>query len=423
MPHPPLGLWLEPSSVPPSGKKGDVLKVLIIAPMSDKAKRTGVSGHTFSLMNWLGRQPGIDVSLACFGLADSLEESDAGRIVTIRKRPWHRWFPLAPILRIATVVKMEAPDILHLQGSTLTYPLIYSLLFAPRQLKKVITIHGHPVEEGLLGGWYKKNTFRYVVSRWAERRIPYHFDAIVAVTSALRNDLADRYPSYAGVDIRVVPNGVDPEEFSPGIPDPGHFVAGVSVNRGALTVLNAKALMPFNGQEFLIRAFDEIAKEISDCRLLLVGSGPDMDRLRELSIDLGLADRIHFLGRIPNEQMPSLLRMVDIVVIPSVDVGGVKEGSSLAVLEAMAVAKPVVASNVGGLSEIILDGKTGLLVPPRDAGAIARAIMSLYRDKQIASELGRNSRESILRERTWQQIAARYFYIYRSLWDSGKHHE
>jgi len=360
--------------------KCDKLKILMVAPFPDPEKRGGMSGHIFSLTHWLGKCDKASVTLACFGKANHREEYDGCRVITLKKRQWYRLIPFLPIIKISRIVRKEKPDILHIQGSTLSYPLLYALLFAPKKLKKVVTIHGHPVEEGILGGWLRKGSARYHLTRWAESRIPRRFDGIITVTSRLQDDLNERYSAYAGANFYLVPNGVNPEEFKPSRPADALSVAGISRSANHHTVLNAKALMKFNGQEFLIRAINKVAKEDPSVRLLLIGAGPELHRLQELTTELEITERVHFLGRIPNDLMPSALAIADVVVLPSLRIEGVEEGSSLGLLEAMSSAKPVIASNIGGLREAISDGKTGLLVPEQDAAAIADAILRTFRN-------------------------------------------
>ena len=210
------------------------------------------------------------------------------------------------------------------------------------------------------------------------------------------------------------PNGVDAEDFSTREVAPDFNLNGIGYRKDCLTILNAKALTAFNGQEFLIRAFEKVVSQAPNSRLLLFGTGPDLERFRKLSTDLGVSEKVHFLGHVPNELMPSVLSITDVVVIPSVRIGGVEEGSSLGLIEAMACSRVVVASDVGGSSESIVSGENGLLVPERDPEAIAESILSIHTDKDLAIRLGRAAREYILAERTWNRIAARYADAYES---------
>ena len=391
-----------------------MLRILMLAPSLDREKKGGVSGHVFNLTRWLSERPETDITLQCFGPGDSIDEVNGCRVVTLRKRRIHKLLPFIPVLRIWRTVRRERPDVLHVQGSSLSYALLYAMLLSPRRMPKVITIHGHPIEEGLIAGWLRERSLRSRLMAWAERKVPSCFDVIITVTARLRDDLRTRYDTYARVDISVIPNGVDAEEFSMREVGSDFTLNGIGYRKDCLTILNAKALTAFNGQEFLIRAFERVASQVPDSRLLLFGTGPDLERFSKLSCDLGVSEKVHFLGHVPNELMPNALSMTDIVVIPSVRVGGVEEGSSLGLIEAMACSRAVVASDVGGSSESIVSGENGLLVPERNPAAIAEAILAIHADKDLATRLGRAAREYVLAERTWNRIATRYADAYEA---------
>ena len=113
-----------------------------------------------------------------------------------------------------------------------------------------------------------------------------------------------------------------------------------------------------------------------------------MDEVRKLAESLGLAGEVHFLGQ--RRDVPDLLNAMDIFVLPSYS-----EGLSLALLEAMAAGLPVIATAVGGLPEVVTDGDNGLLIPPRDAAALAGALERLLADPALAQRLGANAREHV----------------------------
>ena len=127
---------------------------------------------------------------------------------------------------------------------------------------------------------------------------------------------------------------------------------------------------------------------VPDATLLVVGEGSRRDALEELAADLGIADRVVFTGR--RDDVPAVTAALDIAVLPSY-----REALGLTVLEAMALSRPVVASDVGGIPEMIEDGRTGLLVPPRDPAALAAAIIRLLRDHPLADTLARNGHDMV----------------------------
>lgn len=361
----------------------------------------------------MARSDGVSVTLVSFGGDDSVTESGHFRHIILRSRSWYRSLPLVPVLRLARVVASENPDVLHVQGSSLGYILLYAFLWAPRSVPKVVTVHGHPIEEGLVSGWLRRGSLKHRSMLWAERKIPYHFSVVIAGTSRIRDDLKSRYGTYASAEIRVVLNGVDVARFTDTGPRKDIPELNLACSPGDLTILNAKALTMFNGQEDLVRALAEVRASVGGARLLLAGDGPERENLTRLADELGVSDGVRFLGLIPNSMMPRLMALSDVVAIPSRRVGGIEEGSSILLLEAMASAKPVVVSDLGGLSETVVDGKTGILVPESNPSRLAEAILLLHGDPEYASLLGKRAREYVLSERTWKTAADKYIDAYR----------
>jgi D-inositol-3-phosphate glycosyltransferase len=143
-------------------------------------------------------------------------------------------------------------------------------------------------------------------------------------------------------------------------------------------------------------------------RLILAGEGPHRANLEARAARLGIADRVHFLGPVPHTDLPALHAISDIFVMPSTD----HETFCLAACEAMSCARPVVASRIGGLMEVVRDGETGLLVPPADPTALAAAIGALLGDPALRARMGATGREWTLAMFTWEHVIARMLACY-----------
>ena len=141
---------------------------------------------------------------------------------------------------------------------------------------------------------------------------------------------------------------------------------------------------------------------------LIVGGGRRMDEVRSLAAGLGLAGAVHFLG--PRPDVPDLLNAMDIFVLPSYS-----EGLSLALLEAMAAGMPVIATAVGGTPEVVTDGDNGLLIPPRDAAALAEALERLLADPAWAQRLGANARAHVREHYSLDRLGREINEIYEEL--------
>jgi glycosyltransferase involved in cell wall biosynthesis len=204
-------------------------------------------------------------------------------------------------------------------------------------------------------------------------------DRLIAVSRSIVDKL--RQEGRDAAPISLIHNGVDLERYDHqgpcctlrdeyDLPAEGPIVGVVA------------RLEPEKGHPTLLEAWRTIAAAVPDATLLVVGEGSQRAALEALAADLGVADRVVFTGR--RDDVPAVTAALDVAVLPSY-----REALGLTVLEAMALSRPVVASNVGGIPEMIEDGVTGLLVPPRDAGALAAAILRLLRDHPLADTLGR----------------------------------
>lgn len=201
----------------------------------------------------------------------------------------------------------------------------------------------------------------------------------------------------------VMTNAVDTDRFAPG---EGREAGG------RFRIVVPRRLYPKNGVEYFVRAMPLVVAEL-DAEARIVGDGPERERLKSLAIDLGVIDRVEFLGARPNDEMPGLLRDADLAVVPSL-----MEATSIAALEAMACALPIAASQVGGLPEIIDDG-VGALVEPRNPRALANAVVSLLR-RPDRRELGREARRRVVANWSISRMVERHLDIYNGLLDEAK---
>jgi glycosyltransferase involved in cell wall biosynthesis len=204
-------------------------------------------------------------------------------------------------------------------------------------------------------------------------------DRLIAVSRAIVGKIADERGGLAPVSL--IYNGVDLERYDHqepcctlreeyGMPD-GSQIVGVVAR-----------LEPEKGHPTLLEAWPAVVREFPDAYLLVVGEGSRLEALGEQTRELGITKRVVFTGR--RDDIPAVTAALDVAVLPSY-----REAQGLTVLEAMALSRPVVASNVGGIPEMVEDGITGILVPPHDADALSTAIRRLLRDHQLADTLGR----------------------------------
>lgn len=232
-------------------------------------------------------------------------------------------------------------------------------------------------------------------------------DRILAVSQAVKRTLiAARIPADK---ITVVSNGVEIARFD-GPVDSAAFRASLAIPPKSRLIAAVGRLAPEKGFLTLFEAFALIAPEFPDLHLMLAGSGPEENRLRALrdQWEQDLWYRSRLPGRLPD--VAPLLRTADIVAIPSL-----QEGQGLVALEAMAACRPVVASRVGGLTETVIEGETGLLVEPSSASALADALRSLLRDAPRCERMGAMGRTHVERDYTLERMLSLIAQNYRSL--------
>jgi glycosyltransferase involved in cell wall biosynthesis len=205
--------------------------------------------------------------------------------------------------------------------------------------------------------------------------------------------------------LRVIPNGVDASLYAETPPaDLGPF----GIPAGSRTLLYVGRLDPQKGPFVLMAAARELLPRHQDLHLLLVGDGPLAENLRKWVAKENLGDRIHFAGR--RNDVPSLMRAAEFFVLPSL-----WEGLPNVVLEAMAAGLPVIASRVEGISDLITDDRTGLIVPPNSAPELIEAIDRVFVDPHHSHKMGHNAQEFVRTEFAWDGIVQKYTALYREL--------
>jgi phosphatidyl-myo-inositol dimannoside synthase len=163
--------------------------------------------------------------------------------------------------------------------------------------------------------------------------------------------------------------------------------------RVILTVGRSAASERYKGTDELIRAVPQLVTIVPGLHLVAVGGGDDLPRLKQLAVDLRVADRVHFLANLSNEELGACYAHADLFALPSTG-----EGFGLVFLESMAFSKPVVATTSGGTPDLVEDGINGLLVPPGNASALVHALARLLCDESLRRELGRRGEEIVRRK-------------------------
>jgi len=230
-------------------------------------------------------------------------------------------------------------------------------------------------------------------------------DRMVTVSDDLRRWLVDRV-RIPTRKVMTIHNGVDVRRFRPGEPTAARAALGLPID--SLVVGTVGRLDPVKGQADLLRAFSRVRGHNRRAILVVVGDGPCRDELIALSASLGLAGHVHLLGE--RHDIPRILQALDTFVLPSI-----AEGISNTLLEAMASGLPVVATRVGGNPELVDDGVSGILVPPRDQEALAEAVGAYLRDPGLRALHGASARQRTVACFSLERMTSSYLALYRQL--------
>lgn len=235
-------------------------------------------------------------------------------------------------------------------------------------------------------------------------------DAIISVSKHRMNELYELISPEVKDQIldrvHIIPMGVDLSVFDRR--DVNENRIKFSQEKCHPVILFVGRLVEVKGCEFLIRAMPSILGEFPDAKLLIAGGGPLEQTLNTLITDLGLQEHVVLLGSVKHEEIPGYYFCADIVAIPSIiDDSGYQEGLPVVAIEALAARRPVVASNIPGIAEVIEDGVNGLLVRPKDSEGIAEAVKRTYHDHTVRNELLQPA-EDKLTCYSWENVGIEY---------------
>lgn len=336
----------------------------------------------------------------------------ASETVSARLVPWDQWQVISTLSRrIEEVAEQEKPDLLHAHspalngmaalraGKRLNLPVVYE---CRAFWEDAAVDHGTSREWGL----------RYRLSRALESHVFRRAQAVTTICAGLREEIVDR---GINVDkVTVIPNAVDISSFSVGIPSCPALEQQLGLT--GKTVLGfIGSFYGYEGIPLLIRALPDLLVRHPDLRLLLVGGGPQEDKIQALVNELGLENAVVMPGRVEHQQVQDYYNLVDIFIYPRLSMRLTELVTPLKPLEAMAQGRLVVASDVGGHRELIRNGDTGVLFRAGRPAALAEAVNELLARRDDWQRLRDNGRAFVERERTWPSSVARYRTIYEGL--------
>lgn len=271
--------------------------------------------------------------------------------------------------------------------------------------------------EGLVAWAVARLTFRPVViyahgeelTTWGRgrRRLPMRFalrhaDRVIANSEFTRDELIklDVRPGR----ITLIYPGVDVARFRPGLPCED-LKAGIDLQPGQRLILSVGRLSRRKGFDMVVRSLPALSKQGIDARYALVGIGEDRDYLMDLSRELGVLDRVHFLGHVSADDLPRWYNACDVFAMPNREINGDTEGFGMVFIEASACGKCAIAGKAGGTGAAVSEGVTGLRVDGEKVEMVTGALVHLFQDRSLMSEMGKAGLARVLAEFAWERVA------------------
>ncbi len=272
----------------------------------------------------------------------------------------------------AREVRRFKPDLVHVHYASAFG--LWGLLSRRKPL--VVSVWGSDITE-FPSQWPQRTYVRYLLKRatW-----------ITATGKALETATTKLYPESVR-KLSVIPFGVSIPASCPSLPD-----------AETIRICTLKWLQPVYGLTVLLYALAEVVKSFPTVSLSIAGYGPQEAELRHLIKRLHLESHARLVGFIENRNAYAFIQEHDIMAMPSL-----QEGFGVAALEAAACGRPVIASNIGGIPEVVVDGGTGLLVPPNDRHALAAGILKLAHDAALRKKLGAGGYQFVKERYTWER--------------------
>ncbi|MCZ7540609.1 MAG: glycosyltransferase [Anaerolineae bacterium] len=357
----------------------------------------GSEGHLLTLLPGL-RARGVDVRLWVLVEPDTPLDELVARVralgVPAERLTIRRDLDPALLWRLTRRLRRERPDILH---THLIHADLYGVVAA--RLARVPHV---------VSSRHNDDRFRYRLPvRLLNRALWRGIDAGIAISGAIR-DFSLRVEGAPADRVHTVPYGLDPATI-PAQPEARAALrAALGLPADALLVGSVCRLVEQKGLIYALRGFAAVAGKVPQAHYVIAGDGPLRSTLAAEARALGVGERVHFLGWRDNAH--AVFAALDVFLAPSL-----WEGFGLVFLEAMTHRLPVISTTVSAIPEIVVDGETGWLVPPRDADALAGALRAALIDPQVRQARGANGRARLEAEFTVEAMVERTLAVYRGV--------
>lgn len=309
--------------------------------------------------------------------------------------------------RIQQVVEREKPDILHAHSPVLN---AIPALRVGRKLgiPVVYEIRAFWEDAAVDHGTYKEGSLKYKLVRSIETWVCRRADQVGVLCEGLKGDLIKR--GIPSEKLTVIYNGINPDDFKPCEPDPEYRKAWNLEGKQVIGFIGS--FYRYEGLDLLVQAFAHLASQRPSVVLLLVGGGEMTKELNAQIHQLGLSERVIMPGRIPHDRIAGIYALIDILVYPRHSMRLTDLVTPLKPLEAMAMGKAFVASDVGGHKELIRHNETGILFPAGDAIALSESIENLLQNDLLRHSLQKKGFTWVREHHTWDVTTSVYVEMY-----------
>jgi len=375
------------------------MKIALVSPY-DFAYPGGVVNHISALERYFTK---LGHTVKVIAPASRAVSAFGDRFIPIGKpRPIPASGSIARItisLRLASRIKaalsQENFDIIHLHEPFM--PMLCTAVLRFSNTANVGTFHAFQDSLGYLTRLWSGYNFGRPISTIMLKRRARKLDGKIAVSKPAMEFASKYVPGY----YNIIPNGIDLEHFSPNISPIDRFCDG------KLNILFVGRLEKRKGLNYLLKAYQQVKREFPNSRLIIVGPGIRLRKKYEKQVlRSGLTDVV-FIGYVSYDELPRYYKTADIFCSPATG----QESFGIVLLEAMAIGKPIVASNIEGYASVVTHGVEGLLVPPKDDKALAQSLISLMADKSLRQQMGARGRLKAM-EYSWEHIAQRVLNYY-----------
>lgn len=310
------------------------------------------------------------------------------RIVCLNRK---EGIDLSMVWKIAAYVYRHNIRVIHAHQYTPWFYSVIARLLCPH-VKLIFTEHGvtQPVKSS-----FSRRLFNQLMS---------HFTHRIVLVSPFLGEIMRTNDLFPKKKMEVIFNGVEPAKFRK-TPKTAELLAKLNLSSERLYCILPARFHPVKWHSGLVDAFAQVVKQVPNASLILLGDGPEKKTIEQKVTDLGLNDSVIMPGSVTN--VAEWLSASHIFMLSSLS-----EGTSISLLEAMALELPAIVTNVGGNPYLVEDGKTGLLVPAQNAKELARAMISLLQNEQMRLAMGVASKKRYLEHFTFEKMLCTYQLLY-----------